>query len=188
MVDVRAPRKQPAPEEGEGPYRMGFTWGRALAIGAVVTMVIFWIWIFSGAPKRDNPDYLQDRAYAEALEAQCQGLRDRLDELPNAAKVTSQAERADVLDDANVLVGEFIDDVEASAPTSGNAAITMKGWIADWRIYLGDREDFAKRLRTEENAQLLLSRSKLGDSADKTIQVFTQVNGIPACETPGDVG
>jgi len=188
MVDVRAPRKPPAPSEDEGPYRMGFTWGRALAIGAVVTMVIFWIWIFSGVPGRKNPDYLQDRAYAESLEAQCQTLLDDLAELPNAADMTTQAERADVLDDANVLVGQFIDQVEADAPTTGDAAISMKGWIADWRVYLEDREDYAERLRTEENAQMLLSRSKLGDSVDKTIQIFTQVNDIKACDTPGDVG
>jgi hypothetical protein len=167
---------------------MGFTWGRGLAISAVVIMVIFWIWIFSGAAKRDNPDYLQDRTYAAALEKQCQGLRDQLAELPNAADQASQADRADVLDDANVLVGRFIDEVAAEAPTSGDAAVSVKGWLADWRTYLGDREDYAERLRTEENAQLLLSRSKLGDSVDKTIQIFTQVNDIPACDTPGDVG
>lgn len=188
MTDVRAPRKAPATPEQDGPYRMGFTWGRGLAIASVVLMVIFWVWIFSGAPKRDNADYLQDRAYAESLEERCQALRDDLDDLPNAAELPNQAARADVLDDANVLVGEFIDDIEADAPTSGDASITMKGWIADWRIYLADREDYAARLRTEDNAQLLLSESKLGDSVDKTIQVFTQVNAIKACDTPGDVG
>ncbi|MGN6693026.1 MAG: hypothetical protein ACTHN0_02520 [Aquihabitans sp.] len=188
MVDVRAPRKAPPAPEGDGPYRMGFTWGRGLAIGAVVTMIIFWIWIFSGAPKKDNPDYLQDRTYAAALEDQCQGLRDQLAKLPNAADMTSQDERADVLDDANVLVGEFIDDVAAGVPKSGDAAVSMEGWLADWRIYLSDREDYAERLRTQPNAQMLVSPSKLGDSVDKTIQIFTQVNDIPACDTPGDVG
>ena len=61
MADVRTPKKPSPTTESEGPYRMGFTWGRALAIGAVVAMVIFWVWIFSGAPKRTNPDYLEDR-------------------------------------------------------------------------------------------------------------------------------
>lgn len=188
MADVRAPRKPTAPAEEDGPYRMGFTWGRGLAIAAVVLMIIFWVWIFSGAPKKANPDYLEDRAYAAKLEDRCQALRDDLAELPNAADLDSQAARADVLDDANVLVAEFVDDLAAGAPKTGDAAISMKGWIADWRTYLGDREDYAERLRTEDNAQLLLSRSKLGDSVDKTIQVFTQVNDIPACDTPGDVG
>jgi hypothetical protein len=188
MVDVRAPKKPSSPNEEDGPYRMGLTWGRGLAIGAVVLMVIFWVWIFSGAPKKTNPDYLDDRAYAASLEDRCQALRDDLDDLPNAADLDTQAERADVLDDANVLVAGFIDDIEAEAPTTGDAARSMDGWIADWKTYLADREDYAQRLRTEEDAQLLVSRSKLGDSVDKTIQVFTQVNDIPACDTPGDVG
>ena len=188
MVDVRAHKQPSSPNEEEGPYRMGFTWGRGLAIGSVVLMVIFWVWIFSGAPKRTNRDYLQDRTYAASLEDRCQALRDDLDELPNAADLDSQAARADVLDDANVLVADFIDDLEAGAPREGDAAITIEGWIADWKIYLGDREDYAERLRTEDNAQLLLSRSALGDSVDKTIQVFSQVNDIKACDTPGDVG
>ena len=62
-------------------------------------------------------------------------------------------------------------------------------WIADWKTYLANREDYADRLRTDPNAQLLLDRSTIGaDSVDKAIQIFTQVNEIPACETPGDVG
>lgn len=188
MVDVRAPRKPSHPNEQEGPYRMGFTWGRGLAIAAVVAMVIFWIWIFSGAPAKQNPDRLKDRAYAAELEDRCQALRDDLDDLPNAADLSTQAQRADVLDDANVLVGEFIDDLEAGAPRTGDAAITVEGWIGDWKTYLANREDYATRLRTEPNAQLLLDRSELGDSVDKTIQIFSQVNEIPACDTPGDVG
>lgn len=66
--------------------------------------------------------------------------------------------------------------------------MSIEGWIGDWRKYLANREDYAKRLRTEPNAQLLLDRSKLGDSVDKTIQIFSQVNEIPSCDTPGDVG
>ncbi|WP_421120142.1 hypothetical protein ACE2AJ_02015 [Aquihabitans daechungensis] len=188
MVDVRAPRKPSSPNEEEGPYRMGLTWGRGLAIGAVVLMIIFWVWIFSGAPAKDNPDRIRDEAYLTELEDQCQGLRDDLDELPNAADLDTAAQRADVLDDANVLVGGFIEELEAGAPTSGDAAVTMEGWITDWKTYLANREDYAERLRTDPGAQLLLDRSKLGDSVDKTIQIFTQVNEIPACETPGDVG
>jgi len=168
---------------------MGLTWGRGLAIGAVVLMIIFWVWIFSGAPAKDNPDRIRDEAYLSKLEDQCQGLRDDLAELPNAADLTTAAQRADVLDDANVLVGQFIDELEAGVPTSGDAAVTMEGWVADWKTYLLNREDYAKRLRTDPGAQLLLDRSTIGtDSVDKAIQIFTQVNEIPACETPGDVG
>ena len=186
MVDVEAPEQATDDTELVGPK--GATPGRILALVAVIAMVMLWVAIFAGYFNKDNPDKLQDEAYVAQLEEQCQGLRDDLDTLPNAADTTSAAERADVLDDANVMVGDFIDELEAGAPTSGDAQISVEGWIRDWRTYLANREDFADRLRTDPGAQLLLDRSELGDSVDKTIQIFSQVNEIPACDTPGDVG
>jgi hypothetical protein len=63
----------------------------------------------------------------------------------------------------------------------------MEGWLADWRIYLIDREDYAERLATDPEARLLLDESQLGDPVDKTIEIFAQVNGISDCATPGDL-
>ncbi len=187
MTDPQPP-EHPSALSDKAPYTKGFTWGRGAAIVAIVTMIIFWIWIFSGAPAKYNPDRLDDRAYVAELEDRCQALRDGIGDLPNAADLETPAERADVLDEANVLVGEFIDDLEAGAPTTGDASVSISGWIGDWKKYLANREDYAERLRTEPNAQLLLDRSKLGDSVDKTIEIFSQVNEIPSCDTPGDVG
>ena len=179
---------QPASASDETPYKKGFTWGRGAAIVAIVTMIMFWTWIFSGAPAKQNPDRLDDPVYVAKLEKQCKALRDGIAELPNAADMSTQAQRADVLDDANELVAGFIDRLEAGAPATGDASVSVKGWIADWKTYLADREDYANRLRTQPNAQLLLDRSTLGDSVDKTIEIFSQVNQIPSCDTPGDVG
>lgn len=179
----------PGPEaEVEEPLAMSWSIGRVLTVVAILAMVGFWAWILSGAPARQNPDKLEDRAYAASLEDRCQDLRDDLAELPAAPDIETAAERADVLDEANVLVAAFIDDLEAGAPTEGDAGVTMQGWIADWRTYLDNREDFARRLRSDPDAQLLLEQSPLGDSVDKTIQIFSQVNEIDACDTPGDVG
>lgn len=166
----------------------GFPWGRSLAIVAVVTMILFWLWIFSGAPAKDDADRLQDRAYVTRLEDRCQRLRADIEELPSAAGVSSPAERDAALDDANVLVSEFIADLAAGAPSTGDAAVSIAGWRADWEKYLANREDYAKRLRNDTSAQLLLSRSELGDTVDKAIESFSQVNVIPACATPDDIG
>ena len=188
MAQHDADQATPTNTDEDG-YRKGFTWGRAAAIIAVVSMVIFWIWIFSGAPAKDNPDRLKDEAYVATLEKRCKALRSDLKELPNAVDLETATERADVLDQANVIVADFVDDLEAGAPTTGDAAKTMEGWIADWRTYLENREDYAKRLRKDPDAQLLLDPSEVGsDSVDKAIEIFTQVNAIPDCATPGDVG
>lgn len=186
MVDVQGSEQPPA--GGATLSTRGFTWGRVLAIIAIASMILYWLWIFSADYANDSPDRLQDRAYITELEGRCQMLRADIEELPGAAGGSSPAERAAVLEDANVLVSEFIADLADGAPSTGDAAVSIAGWRADWEKYLADREDYAKRLRNDANAQLLLSQSELGDTVDKAIESFSRVNGIPACATPDDVG
>jgi hypothetical protein len=167
---------------------MRWTIWRVVVVLVVLSMVGFWAWIFAGGPARKNPDELTDRRYVARIERRCRTLRADLAQLPNAASITSATKRADVLDAANVELTAMVDDLEAWAPTTGDDATSVEGWIKDWRTYLKDRRAYADALRTDPQARLLLDLSPLGDSVDKTIQVFTQVNAMPACDTPGDVG
>lgn len=180
----------PSPPEAETAEPMAMTWsvGRVVAVLLMLAMVAFWAWIFSGGPKKTNPDYLDDRAFADRTHQACQDLRDDLAELPNAAWTESPDERADVLVDANLVVEDFIAAVEADAPTTGDDVVRVGGWLTDWRIYLEDRQNYVEALRTEENPRFMVSVSELGDSVDKTIEIFADVNNIPDCATPGDVG
>lgn len=174
--------------ERDEPLAMRWSPGRVAGVAAMLVMVGFWAWIFAGGPRSTNPDRLDDRAFVERSEARCQQLRDDLDELPNAATITDPTERAEVLDDANVLVTGLVDDLEADAPTEGDDAKSVRGWIADWRTYVDDREAYADELRTDPDARFVVSESPLGDGVDKTIEIFVQVNDMRACATPGDVG
>ncbi|MEZ5180700.1 MAG: hypothetical protein R2702_02315 [Acidimicrobiales bacterium] len=101
----------------ESPLSMTWSVGRIAAVVAMLAIIGFWAWVFSGAPAKANPDYLDDRDYAAALEARCQELRDDIAELPSATELPDRTERAAVLDQANALVAGFIDDVAAEAPT-----------------------------------------------------------------------
>lgn len=192
-----ATRTPPAPEVDE-PLGLPAKLGRTLAVVVGLAMAAFWAWTFvsqvnpdvPGSLRRANPDELDDQAYVERSEARCQQLRSDLQRLTPAEKTTSAAERADVLDEANVLVSAMVDDLEADAPTEGDDATSVAGWIADWRVYLADRADYADRLRVDADAKLLVSENPdLGDSVDKTIEIFADdANDMPACQTPGDVG
>jgi len=183
MASTQSPER-----ETDEPLAMRWSIGRVAAIITGLTIVIFWAWVFSGAPARTNPDRLADREYAASLEDRCQQLRNDIRVLPNAVTLDDLDQRLDILTQANGLVAIFIDDVEAGAPTTGDANKTVTGWIADWRTYLANREDYARRLQTDPDARLLLDLSPLGDSVDKTIEVFADVNMIEVCATPGDVG
>ncbi|HEX2576185.1 MAG TPA: hypothetical protein VHK88_07530 [Aquihabitans sp.] len=178
----------PAPEVDE-PLALPSRVGRTLAVIAALAMILFWIWIFAGGPRKANADRLDDRAYVERTEQRCQRLLTDLDELPAAGEATSAAERADVLDRANVLVAAMVDDIQADAPTTGDDGESLRGWFADWRAYVADREAYAERLRADPDARLLVTENpELKDSVDRTIKIFADVNDMPDCATPGDVG
>lgn len=174
--------------EVDVPMGVSTKLGRYLAVVVALAIILFWIWIFTGGPRKANADRLEDRAYVERTHERCQVLRDDLGTLPGAGDFTSAEQRADVLDEANVMVSSFLDEIEADAPTGSDREV-LDGWFADWRTYLADREDFAERLREDPDAKLLVTENtRLNDSVDKTIEVFADVNDMPDCATPGDVG
>ncbi|MCB1031129.1 MAG: hypothetical protein KDA95_07305 [Acidimicrobiales bacterium] len=185
VIDER-PEDQDLPDDS-GPLAFRWSVGRALAVLTMLVIVGFWAWIFSGAPARKNPDFL-DRAYAEKLGAQCQAMVDNIATLPSGLTITDATERADVLDQANEMIAEFIEEVRQGAPSTGNDAKSITGWLGDWETYLANREDYANRLREDPSARLLLDASPLGDAVDRTILVFAEINHLDACQTPGDIG
>ncbi len=188
----------PSDEVAE-PHSMRWTISRVLVVLAVLVIVGFWAAIFAGVFRADNPDDLvanfdggspaavEMEAFVDRTHARCQALRADLGELPNAEAIPGAEERADVLDRANALVAGMVDDIEADAPTGGDPGTSMRGWIEDWRTYVANREDYARRLRADPGARLLLDE-RFGDSVDRTIEVFADVNDMPDCATPGDVG
>ncbi len=161
--------------------------GRIAAVMTVLAMILFWLWIWSGAPAKDNPDKLQDKAYVATLEKRCTAMKKAVDALPDAQTTPDHVDRAAVIVQANEILTDFVADVRADAPTTGDAGKTMRGLLHDWDTYISNREDYARALRDDPKARLLLDESKLGDSVDKTILIFSQVNYLPDCATPGDV-
>ncbi|CAN5431214.1 hypothetical protein BH10ACT1_BH10ACT1_16470 [soil metagenome] len=178
----------PEPEVDQ-PLGMSWRIGRILAVLTALAIALFWIWIFTGGPRKANPDRLDDRAYVARTEDACQQLLVDLDALPPAQQSRTAEARAGVLDRANVLVRDMVEGIEADAPTTGDDGKSLGLWFADWHTYLDDREDFAARLRQDPDAKFLVTENEeLRDSVDKTIEVFADVNDMPDCATPGDVG
>lgn len=93
-----------------------------------------------------------------------------------------------MLDQANVLLSAMVDDLEADAPRTGDDASSVKGWLKDWRTYISNREDYAAQLRIDKNARFLLDANEAGDPVDRPIEIFADLNEMPDCATPGDVG
>ena len=161
---------------------------KAIMVMAILGMVAFWAWIFAGGPTKANPDFLGDRAYAARTATRCQRMVDEINRLPPAATSHTAPQRAAVVDQATAIITSTVDEIEATAPRSGDDALRLHGWIADWRTYLRDRRDYTVRLRQKPRAQLLFDKNPAGDPIDQPIKEFADVNDIPSCDPPGDIG
>lgn len=159
-----------------------------LTVVIVLALVVFWIWIFSGAPSRNNPDRLDDRSFVTATAQRCKATAKAIDALPPARSAPSAQARAQVIDQATVILSRMVDRIESDAPTGGDDATRMKGWVRDWRTYLANRQDYAQRLHRNPGARFLLDVNKGHDSVDTAITNFADINDMPACDAPGDVG
>src|SRR4051794_23730795 len=126
--------------------RGGWTIPRVLAVGTAGALILFWIWILSGAPKKQNPDRLDDRAWVSRAEATCAAAMHRIDELPPAQATKAAGARADVVAQANDELSAMLDRLSADPVTDTSDAELVRQWLADWRRYVGNRQDYARRL------------------------------------------
>jgi len=159
-----------------------------LTVLTVLGLVAFWIWIFSGAPSRNNPDRIDDRAFVTTMRGRCTSALDQINRLTPASDSRTAADRAAVVDHATTILDGLVDRIEADAPRTGDDAVRLRGWLRDWRTYLRDRRDYTRRLRSNPRAALLLDVNKAHDSVDRVITNFADINNSPSCEAPGDVG
>jgi len=190
VVTVQAPRL-PTDDDGASARR-GSRLGRIVVIVVVCALVSMWGYVLYLAfgPGRQPPiDRLDDPAFAEASEERCATALQEVDRLPVASASHTAAERADVLARANGVYAAMLDDLdglETLAP-AGDQRRRANQWLADWRTYLGDRQNYAAALRTDPDARLLVSE-KAGTSQQITgwIDEFAKANRMPSCVSPTD--
>jgi hypothetical protein len=164
-----------------GPVRIVLI---VIAIG-LLGMWGYVIYLAFGPGRQGPPDELDDPAFAIAAQARCEEALDVVRTLPAASSSTSAAERADVVDDANAVFASMLDDLEAMVPAGEDGELVTE-WLADWRVFLEDRADYAEALRDDPGARLLVS-AKEGQHITEFLDAFAGDNDMPACSTPIDV-
>jgi len=172
-----------------------FSVSRVLVVLTVLSMTLLWIWILSGEPKRRNPDYLADRAWVERAGERCDEALAAIDDLPEATSADTPQDRVATVDRANTVVADLVADLRADEPDdSADDRRVVKLWLDDWDRFLDARVDYADRLRAydpgsdAEIPRFLLPENQKGDGIDRPIKSFADVNEIPQCAAPGDVG
>jgi triacylglycerol esterase/lipase EstA (alpha/beta hydrolase family) len=161
--------------------------GRGAAIVVTVLMVAMWgyvLYLAIGPGRQPSPDRLDDPAFATSAQARCKAALADVAELPPASSSTTATDRADVLDQANAIFADMVDDLVAFVPGGDDGEITLE-WLADWHTYLQDRAEWADTLRTDPKSRLLVT-AKNGEQITQSIDAFAQDNRMTACGTPAD--
>jgi hypothetical protein len=193
MADTRT---DPVPEPGtEGPDMAdpsARVWWRVALKGALlvacILIVAMWVGIFTGYFDKRAPGTLDDPAFSKAAESICAATKAQLDALPKAQDTTDHVARAEVVAQTDVDLRAMLDQLRAIAPTEGRDGSMTLEWLADWSTYVGNREDYASRLRNDETARFLETpKSSQSEQISKPIDRFGNVNKMYSCNTPGDM-
>jgi hypothetical protein len=190
--DAGADPDADAPVDPVDPPARGRRVGRIVVAGVIVGLLAMWGYVLYLAfgPGRQPPvDRLDDPAFASAAEDRCADALDQIDELPVANATPDPSERADVLDQANGIYAGMIDDLAGMTRMVPDAQ--QRGyadeWVADWRTHLGDRRAYARDLRTDPDARLLVSEKPgQGQQITEWIDEFAAANLMPSCKSPTD--
>ena len=168
-----------------GPRRPLFLLGAA----AILVLLGGWIYVLFVYDPGLLIDELPDRRFPDAAEEICAAAVDRLEELPPAMEAGSATERADVVERSNAILRDMIDRLEPQAPTEPeNVRAGVAEWIADWRVYIGNRERYVDNLRADPEARFLESpKGSDTKGITRAIDGFAEVNRMNSCTTPDDV-
>lgn len=175
-------------DEGGRPGRAALVFGAAV----LLAMLGMWAWIFtyhiSGSWRSETPGRMDDRVYGELAEQRCRETEEVLASLPQAFEAETAGERADGVALTNVELRALLDDLAVIPVATRHDQDMITEWLADWRQYVADREDYVVRLRQDPDARFYVTQSDR-DEAQITVGVdrFAALNDMPACMTPQDL-
>lgn len=167
---------------------------RGIGVSVILAVALFWIWEFTQSVRQSdepftgrNPDYLEDRAWAEDAEATCTATMAAIDERSREAGTQDREARADAIDESSADLREMLAVLASPLPETAADRDVVEPWLADWEDLVDDRDTYAAALRSDPDARFLTSE-KFNDPLDRVIQTFAEVNEMPACGPAGDVG
>jgi len=160
---------------------------RVLGVAAMVAIVLFWFWIFSGGPRKQNADRLDDRRWVARAETTCARTMGRVDTRAEAAGRQDRDARAAAIDTSSTDLRRMLDDLRSPLPSRAGDRDVAEQWLGDWDRLIDDRDTYADAIRRNPDARFL-TEEKFRDPLDRVIEIFADVNDMPSCGPAGDVG
>lgn len=147
---------------------------------------VMYLSVFEG--RVEPRDRLDDTTWTTAAAETCAVTRAQIARLPYASEVDSLPERAELLDDATDELEVMLTRLDGLfRPDDRAEARAVDRWLADYRVYLQDRREYADRFRAGLDEPFRVT-DRSGFQIDVLIDDFARVNHMESCETPDDVG
>ncbi len=181
----------PPPPGDDAPRGRRWTPSRiviALVVLALVSMWVYVLYLAFGRGRQEPIDRIDDRAFATAGETRCAEALRAVGRLPLANESPDAAARAEVIDRANADYTAMLADLDrlATGIPDADQRSQAQAWLADWRTFIGDRQEFADKLRRDPDARMLVS-AKGGMQVTEWIDEFANANRMASCVSPTDV-
>ena len=134
-------------------------------------------------------DELADKTFPTQAEEVCAAAVAQLDTLPPANLATSADDRADTVEQSNVILADMVDDLRPLVPTGPAKVVAgVNEWLDDWDTYIGNRVEYAGNLRDDSEARFLESTKGTSTKGiTRAINGFAEVNGMTSCTSPADL-
>ena len=147
----------------------------------VVLFVAFWAWALFFASKT-AVNKIDDVAWTERAESICAPVKAELRSMELLANPSLEV-RADLVVQSTDMLAAMLDDVEAVQPSDPKGQAIVPDWIADWRILVQDRYNYAERLRSGQDVPFTESAVRNVPITER-IETFAGDNAMPSCAPP----
>jgi hypothetical protein len=168
------------------PARRRRRWGTWAAVAISLAIVGMWVYVYAYGAVHKPVDKLDSPAFGRRAEPVCAVTLAQLNALPKAFQSTNNVDRAEVVTQTNQDLRDMLANLAKVAPTTGNDAHIVREWLGDYSTYVGNRENYATRLRTDPGARFYESELD-GDQISDPIDSFATANGMGDCVAPEDL-
>jgi hypothetical protein len=155
-------------------------------------LVAMWVLIFyrSWTGGYAYGDEIPDRSWVAQAEAVCTAARPAIDALPTAQSFAgmSPADRAPSVAQATVLLEAMVTDLRAlPTPPDARSQELTGFWLGSWDVYLEDRRLHHGFMAANQDARFTETQTDTGVPNTLRMDDFAEKNGMPTCQTLGDL-
>ena len=156
----------------------------------IIGLLAMWIYAFGFASK-ESVNKISDKAWTARAEDICsQAMTQRLAladlrQISNAG-ANALVERAALVDKATDTLDNAINAISAVEPTDPKGRAIVPLWIADYKLLIKDRREYASQLRTGVNKPFAESMFE-GLPLSEKISTFAADNRMSSCKVPMDL-